>query len=56
MQGFRVSHIFYEGNSGADLMANRGCELDFFTLWECDFPPDLAALAARDLLFVFKRL
>lgn len=48
MQAHFVSHIFREGNSGADLMANCGCFLDTFTLWESNFPSELVVIVERD--------
>ena len=47
MHAFKVSHIYREGNSGADFMVNLGCAADECTLWEDAFPAEIA-ISDRD--------
>jgi len=44
MRAVRITHIYREGNSGADLMANHGCAVGVYNLWESNFPVELLEL------------
>lgn len=48
MSVVKISHIYREGNMGADFMANRACSLDAITSWEDNFLDELICLTMRD--------
>lgn len=52
----KVSHIHREGNAGADFMANIGCMVAEYTLWESNFPAELASIVERDALSFFRQM
>lgn len=56
LQAHYASHIYREGNTGADLLANLGCFLDRFTLWESNFPADLVVIVERDRVAPYVRM
>ena len=47
LKDFRVSHIYREGNAGADFMADCTCCVNMPTIWESNFPEELLAFSER---------